>query len=80
MTYTPDPSFSGTARFAYSVCDDGTSGAVPDPKCATGTVEVTVAADRPPTAPALRGSEPGSGRCPYNTTGALSGQVREAPS
>src|SRR5262249_10863806 len=49
VTYVPELNFNGTASFTYQVCDDGFSGGVPDPKCATGTVTVTVApVDDPP--------------------------------
>jgi hypothetical protein len=49
VTYTPDHDFNGTASFTYQVCDDGVSGGVADPKCATGTVTVTVLDKTPPT-------------------------------
>jgi DNA/RNA endonuclease G (NUC1) len=42
VTYTPAANFNGPASFTYSVCDDGTTNGSPDPKCATGTVNVTV--------------------------------------
>lgn len=42
VTYTPDSNFNGAASFAYTVCDNGTTGGAPDPRCATGTVNVTV--------------------------------------
>lgn len=38
ITYTPPTDFSGTTRFAYDVCDDGTPGRT----CATATVSLTV--------------------------------------
>ena len=36
VTYTPDPNFSGTEDFTYTVCDDG-------PACTIASVTVTVA-------------------------------------
>jgi DNA/RNA endonuclease G (NUC1) len=42
VTYTPDANYHGPASFSYEVCDNGTTGGVPDPKCVTGTVNVTV--------------------------------------
>jgi DNA/RNA endonuclease G (NUC1) len=42
ITYTPDADFNGSASFDYHVCDDGTTNGAPDPKCTTGTVNVTV--------------------------------------
>ena len=53
ITYTPDAGFAGTATFTYTVCDNGTTDAAPDPRCAasTGTVTVDVVApDQPPVA------------------------------
>jgi DNA/RNA endonuclease G (NUC1) len=43
VTYTPAANFNGPASFTYNVCDEGTTNGTPDPKCATGTVNVTVA-------------------------------------
>lgn len=42
ISYVPAQDFSGTATFAYRVCDDGTSAGAFDPKCAAGNVVVTV--------------------------------------
>jgi len=42
VTYTPAANFNGPASFTYNVCDDGTTNGSPDPKCAIGTVNVTV--------------------------------------
>ena len=42
VVYTPDLTYVGPASFAYTVCDNGTTDAVADPKCSTGTVNVTV--------------------------------------
>src|SRR5437660_6023716 len=42
VTYTPDANYNGPASFTYSVCDNGTTNGAADPKCATGTVNVTV--------------------------------------
>src|SRR5207302_271860 len=35
--------YNGPASFTYNVCDNGTTNGAADPKCATGTVNVTVA-------------------------------------
>lgn len=51
ITYTPDTNYNGPASFDYHMCDDGTTNGAPDPKCATGTVNVTVnAVNDPPVA------------------------------
>src|SRR6185437_8410458 len=42
VTYTPDANFNGAASFEYQVCDNGNTNGSPDPKCATGVVNVTV--------------------------------------
>ena len=42
ITYSPDPVFSGSASFEYTVCDNGTTDGAPDSRCATGIVNVTV--------------------------------------
>src|SRR5207253_930078 len=42
VTYTPAVNYNGPASFTYSVCDNGTTNGAADPKCATGTVNVTV--------------------------------------
>ena len=42
IVYIPDVGFSGPASFTYTVCDNGTTNAQPDPRCADGTVSVTV--------------------------------------
>jgi DNA/RNA endonuclease G (NUC1) len=42
VQYSPDGNFNGTASFDYHVCDNGTTNGAPDPKCATGTVNITV--------------------------------------
>jgi endonuclease G, mitochondrial len=42
VTYTPDANFNGAASFEYQVCDNGNSNGLPDSKCATGVVNVTV--------------------------------------
>jgi glucose/arabinose dehydrogenase len=39
VLYVPSPSHNGPDAFAYTVCDDGRSGGLPDPHCATGTVD-----------------------------------------
>jgi len=42
VIYTPAGNYNGPASFEYEVCDDGTTNGSPDPKCASGTVNVTV--------------------------------------
>jgi DNA/RNA endonuclease G (NUC1)/fibronectin type 3 domain-containing protein len=42
VTYTPDVNYSGPASFTYSVCDNGITVGVADPRCSTATVNVTV--------------------------------------
>ena len=42
LTYTPAANFNGTDSFTYTVVDDGQTNGLPDPKSASGTVEVTV--------------------------------------
>jgi DNA/RNA endonuclease G (NUC1)/fibronectin type 3 domain-containing protein len=42
VTYTPNVNFSGPASFTYSVCDNGITVGVADPRCSTATVNVTV--------------------------------------
>lgn len=43
ISYAPDLNYDGPASFNYQVCDNGTTNGLADPKCATGTVNVTVA-------------------------------------
>jgi DNA/RNA endonuclease G (NUC1) len=43
VSYTPLQNYHGAASFSYQVCDNGTTNSAPDSKCATGTVNVTVA-------------------------------------
>ncbi len=40
VTYVPDAGFTGTARMLYTVCDDGTTGGLPDARCADGQLSV----------------------------------------
>ena len=42
VTYTPNADYNGPASFDYHVCDDGTTNGVPDSKCVTATVNVTI--------------------------------------
>jgi len=42
ITYTPASNYNGPANFDYEVCDNGSTNALTDPKCTTGTVNVTV--------------------------------------
>jgi DNA/RNA endonuclease G (NUC1) len=44
VVYTPAGNYNGPASFEYEVCDDGTTAGAPDPRCASGTVNVTVSA------------------------------------
>lgn len=53
ITYTPDGDHSGPASFAYTICDDGTTGGQPDPRCAEGVVSLTVAEEGPDLAPPI---------------------------
>jgi hypothetical protein len=48
ITYTPAANFNGTASFTYQVCDDGISGGLPDPLCATSSVAVSINAVNDP--------------------------------
>src|SRR6266705_5864899 len=43
VSYSPDANYNGPASFEYQVCDNGTTNGSADSKCATGTVNVTVA-------------------------------------
>ena len=42
VIYTPAGNYNGPASFEYGVCDNGTTASIPDSKCTTGTVNVTV--------------------------------------
>ncbi|HJP91818.1 MAG TPA: DNA/RNA non-specific endonuclease [Pyrinomonadaceae bacterium] len=42
VSYSPDQNYNGPASFTYQVCDNGTTGGASDPKCTSGTVNVTV--------------------------------------
>ena len=42
ITFSPAPNFNGAASFTYQVCDNGVTAGSSDPRCATGTVNVTV--------------------------------------
>ena len=48
MTYTPDPGFVGAAVIAYTVCDNGTTNGVADPRCTDSTL--TIVLNAPPVA------------------------------
>ena len=51
VSYAPAANYNGPASFTYQVCDNGVSGGLSDPQCATATVNVTVnAVNDPPTA------------------------------
>ncbi|HEY3028293.1 MAG TPA: DNA/RNA non-specific endonuclease, partial [Pyrinomonadaceae bacterium] len=57
VSYHAEADYNGTASFDYQVCDNGTTSGSADPKCATGTVFVTV---NDTTAPIIT--------CPADTT------------
>src|SRR5438132_583549 len=42
VSYVPAANYNGAASFDYQVCDNGTTNGAADPKCANGTVNVTV--------------------------------------
>ncbi len=42
VTYTPDQGFVGTAVIAYTVCDNGATSGLPDPRCADSTLSVVL--------------------------------------
>jgi VCBS repeat-containing protein len=42
--YTPAADYNGSDSFTYSVCDNGTTNALADPKCDTASVDVTITA------------------------------------
>src|SRR5207248_1628293 len=44
VRYIPVPDYSGGDFFFYLICDDGTTNGLPDPKCSTAKVAVTVTA------------------------------------
>ena len=48
VTYTPDAGFTGTAVIAYTVCDNGATSGLPDPRCADSTL--TIVANNAPVA------------------------------
>ena len=51
ITYTPPQNFSGSDTFSYTIVDNGTTHGMPDPKSATGVVNVTVSeVNAPPVA------------------------------
>jgi hypothetical protein len=39
ILYLPSPTYNGADAFAYTVCDDGRTGGLPDPQCAVGSVD-----------------------------------------
>jgi RHS repeat-associated protein len=53
VTYTPDTGYVGSAVITYTACDNGTTNGQPDPRCADGTLTITVTANQPPTADGL---------------------------
>ena len=44
ILYTPSPTHNGPDTFTYSVCDDGRTGGLPDPRCTIGTVDFSFSA------------------------------------
>ncbi len=48
VTYTPDAGFVGTAVLAYTVCDNGTTNGLADPRCSDSTL--TIVLNGPPVA------------------------------
>jgi DNA/RNA endonuclease G (NUC1)/fibronectin type 3 domain-containing protein len=44
VSYTSTAGFSGPASFTYTVCDNGITAGLSDPRCVDGTVSVTVTA------------------------------------
>jgi glucose/arabinose dehydrogenase len=44
VLYTPSPVYNGPDSFEYTVCDDGRTGGLPDPRCAVGTVDFAFSA------------------------------------
>ena len=48
VTYTPDSGFVGAAVIAYTVCDNGTTNGVADPRCTDSTL--TIVLNGPPVA------------------------------
>lgn len=58
VLYTPSSTDNAPATFAYTVCDDGRSGGLPDPRCATAAVDFafsTFAVPRNVSAPRIVG-------------------------
>ena len=54
VTYEPETGFQGTARVAYTLCDDGTTNGQADPRCTEG--ELSIVANLAPTAAAQSAS------------------------
>jgi Bacterial Ig domain/Cadherin-like domain len=48
VVYTPDTGFTGTAVIAYTVCDNGATSGLPDPRCADSTLSIVL--NSPPVA------------------------------
>jgi RHS repeat-associated protein len=42
VTYTPDQGFVGTAVIAYTVCDNGATSGLPDPRCADSALSIVL--------------------------------------
>jgi glucose/arabinose dehydrogenase len=44
VIYTPAAAYNGSDAFVYTVCDNGTSGGLPDPRCVLGTADFAFSA------------------------------------
>ena len=44
ILYVPSATYNGADTFTYTVCDDGRTGGLPDPRCSTGTVDFAFSA------------------------------------
>jgi DNA/RNA endonuclease G (NUC1)/fibronectin type 3 domain-containing protein len=68
ITYTPDSGYSGSASFSYSVCDNGITGGMSAPLCATASVLLNVAAAAPATHFSLSLPASATNGTPFNVT------------
>lgn len=59
VVFTPAPGFIGTARFTYTLQDDGTTDGVPDPRTSTATVSFAVVPKPPVVSPPPPPAPPG---------------------
>ncbi|HZE68365.1 MAG TPA: Ig-like domain-containing protein [Pyrinomonadaceae bacterium] len=53
VSFTPAGNYNGAASFDYQVCDNGSTNGLPDAKCTTGRVDVTISSVNDP--PVLTG-------------------------